>query len=100
MSNRENVIVRGDVRSFERVNISYTRTDVRICVWVHKTNNLYICTSLRDVAHDGVSCTFSNDQPGQAIRIGGMERPSRTNHTLLGHTPPASQAGRRVGPAL
>jgi hypothetical protein len=22
------------------------------------------------------------------------------NHTLLGHSPPASQAGRRVGPAL
>jgi hypothetical protein len=36
-----------------------------------------------------------------SIRAGGMDRPSHhQNHTLLGHSPPASQAGRRVGPAL
>ncbi len=54
--------------------------------------------SLRDVAHDGVLCTFSNtsapDQAVWPVRAGGMQdRPS-------GHSPPASQAGRRVGPVL
>ncbi len=37
------------------------------------------------------------------VRAGGMDRPSRTkcqNHTLMGHSPPASHAGRRVGPSL
>jgi hypothetical protein len=68
--------------------------------------------SLRDVAHDGVLCTFGNrsaPRPGQvvwSIRALGMDCPSRTNHTLLGpvlgqgHSPSASQAGRRVGSAL
>ncbi len=56
---------------------------------------------LRDVAHDGVSCTFSNRSARDwCKRSGGMDRPSRSNHTLLGHSPPASQAGRRIGPAL
>ncbi len=31
----------------------------------------------------------------QAVR-----RPSRTKSLLAGHSPPASQAGRRVGPVL
>jgi hypothetical protein len=38
-----------------------------------------------------------------SVREDGMDRPLRTkvqNHTLLGHSPPASQAVRRVGPAL
>jgi hypothetical protein len=29
-----------------------------------------------------------------------MDRPSRIKHTLLGQSPPASQAGRRVGPGF
>jgi hypothetical protein len=40
--------------------------------------------SLRDVAHDGFLCTFSNascPRPGQvvwSVKAGGMDRPSRT----------------------
>jgi hypothetical protein len=45
--------------------------------------------SLRDVAHDDV-CAHS----------GGMDLHHVQNHTLLGHSPPAKQAGRRVGAAL
>jgi hypothetical protein len=82
--------------------------------------------SLRDKAPEGVLCTFSTRtlataagfakaegsqyrgqlQTGasgtvrQEGRHGVMDRPSSTNHTLLGQSPPASQAGRRVGPAL
>jgi hypothetical protein len=33
-------------------------------------------------------------------KTGGTARPSRTKSHLPGHSPPASQAGRRVGPAL
>ncbi len=60
---------------------------------------LYLC----EVAHDGVLCTFSTiDQPqtgtsGVAGRAGGMDRPPRSHP---GHSPPAGQVGRRVGPAL
>jgi hypothetical protein len=59
--------------------------------------------SLRDVAHDGVLCTFSNrSAPSDVVRQGRGHGPcvQVQNHTLLGHSPPASQAGRRVGPAL
>jgi hypothetical protein len=61
----------------------------------------YLC----EVAHDGVLCTFSTiDQPqtgtsGMAVRAGGMDQPPRTK-SHPGHSTPASQAGRRVGPAL
>jgi hypothetical protein len=33
-------------------------------------------------------------------KAGGTARPLFTKSHLLGHSPPASQAGRRVGPAL
>ncbi len=33
-------------------------------------------------------------------KAGGMAHPSRTKSHLPGHSPPASQAGRRVGQAL
>jgi hypothetical protein len=60
--------------------------------------------SLRDIAHDGVSCTFSNSRSAPDrdkyfcpfVRAGSMDRLSRTNHTLPGSLPPTSQAGRRV----
>jgi hypothetical protein len=67
-------------------------------------------TYLRDVAHNGVLCTFSNRSAlgpghvvwGGAFRAGGMDRPSRTKShpAALDHSPPASQAGRRVESAL
>jgi hypothetical protein len=62
--------------------------------------------SLRDVAHDGVLCTFSHlvtDQPtSDVVRQGRRHGPSIyvQNHILLGHSPPAYQADRRVGPDL
>jgi hypothetical protein len=60
--------------------------------------------SLRDVAHDGVLCTVVIDHP-QSKWCGLSGKAAWTvhhvqNHTLLTHSPPASQAGRRVGPAL
>jgi hypothetical protein len=61
--------------------------------------------SLCDVAHYGVLCTFSNRQPqtgaSGVVRQGKLPRPyiTYTNHTLLGHSSPACQAGGRVGPA-
>jgi hypothetical protein len=62
--------------------------------------------SLRYVTHDGVLCTFSNrSAPNRGKWSGSSGQAAWTvhhvqNHTLLGHSPPASQAGRRVGPAL
>jgi hypothetical protein len=62
--------------------------------------------SLRDVAHDGVLCTISNRSApptgASGVRQGKRHGPSITYKapTLLGHSPPASQAGRRVGAAL
>jgi hypothetical protein len=64
--------------------------------------------SLRDVTHDGVLCTFGNRSAPRDDRVkwcGPSGQVAWTvhhvkNHTLLGHSPPASQAGRRVGPAL
>jgi hypothetical protein len=65
--------------------------------------------SLRDLAHDGWLCTFTLQQQleipsahswAAPVRACGMDRPSRTKSHLLGHSPPARQAGRRVGPAL
>jgi hypothetical protein len=65
--------------------------------------------SLRDVAHDGALCTFSNrsapELHGQvvwSVSAGTSEWIVRheKNHTLLGHSSPASQADRRIGPAL
>jgi hypothetical protein len=62
--------------------------------------------SLRDVAHDGILNTFSNrSATGQDKRCGPPGQAAWTvhhvqNHTLLVHSPPVSQAGGRVGPAL
>ncbi len=67
--------------------------------------------SLRDVAHDGWLCTFTKyqqlkNQLGSPSywcvteKAGGTARPTRTQSHLPGHFPPASQPGRRVGPAL
>jgi hypothetical protein len=39
-------------------------------------------------------------KPGGTEKVGGMARPSRTRSHLPGYSPLASQAGRRVGPAL
>jgi hypothetical protein len=36
----------------------------------------------------------------QYTRAGGTDRPSHTKSSLLGHSPPANQVGRRDGPAL
>jgi hypothetical protein len=73
--------------------------------------------SLRDVAHDGWLFTFTIKQqleipsarswaaPVRATgtvqkKAGGTACPSRTKSHQSGHSPPASKAGRRVGPAL
>jgi hypothetical protein len=62
--------------------------------------------SLRVEAHNGVLCTLSNrSAPDQGMWCGPSGQAAWTvnyvqNHTLLGHSPPASQAGRRVGLAL
>ncbi len=73
--------------------------------------------SLRDVAHDGWLCTFIILQISWKFRqlpagsscqgkwyitekTGSMACPSHTKSNLPGHSSPASQAGRRVGPAL
>jgi hypothetical protein len=61
---------------------------------------------LRDVAHDGVLRTFSiRSAPDRDKWCGPSGQAAWTvhhvkNHTLLGHSPPASQAGRCVGPVL
>ncbi len=71
--------------------------------------------SLRDIAHDGCLCTLYNiaaaensisSQLGSSYqgnrycteKAGITARPSRTKSHLPGHSPSASQAGRRVGP--
>jgi hypothetical protein len=62
--------------------------------------------SLRDIAHDGVLCTFSNRSvPTGAcgvVRQGRRHGPSISYKitTCVGRSTLASQAGRRVGPAL
>jgi hypothetical protein len=65
--------------------------------------------SLRDVAHGGVLCAFSNGSaPDRGKWCGPSGQAARTvdhvhNHTLLGHFHhfhKASQAGSRLGPAL
>ncbi len=64
--------------------------------------------SLRNVAHDGVLCTFSNrSAPDRGKWCGPSGKAAWTvdhvqNLTLVGHSPSASlfQAGGRVGPAL
>jgi hypothetical protein len=59
-------------------------------------------SSLRDAAHDGVLFTFSNNQAqNRGMCCGPSGQAAWAVHqTLLGHSPPASQAGRRVGTAL
>jgi hypothetical protein len=63
-------------------------------------------TSLRDVAHGCVLCTFSNrSAPDSGKWCGPSGQTAWTvhpvlNHTMLGHSPPTNQAGRRVGPGL
>jgi hypothetical protein len=73
--------------------------------------------SLRVVAHDGwlrftalynsswgsISTQLGSSCQGNRYgteKAGGMAPPSHTKPHLPGHFPPASQAGRRVGPAL
>jgi len=62
--------------------------------------------SLRDIAHDGVLCAFSNrSAPDQGKRYVPSGQAAWTvhhvqNHTLLGHSPSASQVDRRFGPAF
>jgi hypothetical protein len=62
--------------------------------------------SLHDIAHDGVLFTFSNiSVPGRGKWCGRSGQAAWTfhfkqNHPLLCHSPSASQAGRRFGPAL
>ncbi len=57
--------------------------------------------SLRDVAHDGVLCTFNNrSAPGNPSGQAAWTVHHVQYHTLLGYSPPASQTGRRAGPAL
>jgi hypothetical protein len=57
--------------------------------------------SLRDVAHGGDLCTFNNrSAPGNPSGQAARAVHHVQNHTLLGKSPPASQAGRRDGPAL
>jgi hypothetical protein len=61
--------------------------------------------SFHVIAHDGVFCVhLVIDHPqtgtsGEIVRAGRMDHHIQ-NHILLGRSPPASQAGRRVGPAL
>ena len=61
--------------------------------------------SLRDVAHEGVLCTFSNRSAPDRGKWCGPSGPAAwtvhhvQNHTLLARSPSASQAGRCVGPA-
>ncbi len=74
--------------------------------------------SVHDVAHDGWlwMCTFTMSQQLEILsarnwaapvratvtvrkKAGGTALPSRTKSHLPGHSSPASQAGRRVGPA-
>jgi hypothetical protein len=75
-------------------------------------------TSLRDIAHDGwlYMYIYYTTAAGNSIsshlgsscqgnwysteKAGGTDRPSRTKSNLPGHSPPANQGGRRVGPAL
>jgi hypothetical protein len=74
-------------------------------------------SSLPDVAHDGWLCTLTSSWNFSRLaagllgsfcqgnrygtdKAGGTARPSRTKSHLPGHSPSASQAGRRVRPAL
>jgi hypothetical protein len=62
--------------------------------------------SFRDVNYDDDLFTLSNESAPD--RASGLVRQGQKawtahhvqNHTLRGHSPPASQAGRRVGPVL
>jgi hypothetical protein len=63
--------------------------------------------SFRDVAHDDVCVHLVIDQfqTGASAWCGPSRQAAWTvhhlqNHTLLGHSPPVSQASRRVGKAL
>ncbi len=58
------------------------------------------------IAHDGFLCTFSNrsaPEPGKWCGPSGQAAWTvhhKQNHIPLDHSPPASQADRRIGPAL
>jgi hypothetical protein len=60
--------------------------------------------SLCDVAHEGDLCTFSYRSDTDRGKWWGLEGQAAwtvhhvQNHTLLGHSPPACQALRLVGP--
>jgi hypothetical protein len=62
--------------------------------------------SFRDVAHDDVCVHLVIDQSHTGASVVVRSRQAAwtihhvQNHTLLGHTPPDSQASRRVGKAL
>ncbi len=90
--------------------------------WMHGSTRVQYqaMTSLRDLAHDGWMCKFIictcipttamhiSSQLGSSCQgnrygtenTGGTARPSRKKSHLPSHSPPASQAGRLVGPAL
>ncbi len=76
-----------------------------------------VMRSLRDVAHDGWLCTFTIFQQLEILSACSWVAPVREtstiwksrrygpsyhiqNHSRPCHSPPASQAGRRAGPAL
>jgi hypothetical protein len=60
--------------------------------------------ALRDVAHDGVLCTFSNrsslDRGMWSISAGGTDRPACTISHPAGSLSSSQLGGRRVCPAL
>jgi hypothetical protein len=66
----------------------------------------YQAMPLRDLAHDGVLCTFSNRSAPNRVKLRGLS--GQATRTVLtdkitpcrDHSRPGGQAGRRVGPAL
>jgi hypothetical protein len=73
-----------------------------------------LSSALCDVTHDGWFCTFTMKQQleipsartagqllsGQLVRYGKAGGTARTKSQLPDHSPPADEAGRRVGPSL
>ncbi len=76
----------------ERLNLREAAPAVITDACVHLTYNSWKCYQLE----------AGQLQPGQTVqysKAGGMDRTSSKVHTLLGHSSPASQASRPVGPA-
>ncbi len=92
-----------------RIGLAACRT---LCQWwsVRRHGSIGCLPCVCDVVHDGWLCTLSILQQlaawallsGQPVRYGKGRRygPFITKSHLPGHSSPASQAGRRVGPAL